>query len=239
MIKHCWWRHIKSLSLVFLRTLLTQPNLALGAHYKLPSNMNSEECRAPPGLTKPWSSGPVWPYLWGGAVAWKSLWGHQCMQNHLLCAELLEQTSKIESKESIPIFHSLVVFWNGLFLICSRCPNPKTDFHDVLLPEPLIEDSHLLWFPAWGENPQEQKQSKTKSHMLGAICRPGLSFLHRPICLQDWILSDHFHGNSCGIRIGWRFRKSCWNSVTDQWGLFNYTLALPWKRKFTNQAGFW
>lgn len=71
-----------------------------------------------------WAAGCYSPCR-GQATAWKSLLRHQHVQGNPLCDDLLEQVAKNESNHSIPMFHSAVIFWDGLFLVCSRCPNPR------------------------------------------------------------------------------------------------------------------
>lgn len=235
MTKEYWWRHGKSPSLVFLRTRLVQPEWALGVGDPLPTTVHNEELMTPPALAKSAPSGPVWPSLQGPGCGLEiTSETPTCTSKSLVWWSLRANIQKrVKTKHPNFPFCASILEWTFPHLLQMAKPQDEFSWYHPTLA------SHWRQLPSVVQRlggKCKTKAKQNKSLIFGGLY--GLSFHHRPICLQDWILSDHFHGNSCGIRIGWRFRKSCWNSVLDQWGLFNYILELPWKRKFTNQAGF-
>lgn len=152
-------------------------------------------------------SGLVWPTLllgWGHSLG-KSLLGCGLPRENPWCDDLSEQVFKNESKKHISNFSIPQMYFGiGFFSFVPDAQTPRMTFVAWFYINLSLETA------AFCGSKTGKKQIKTKPSISGSnICRPGLSFHHQPICLQDWILSDHFHGNSCGIRIGWRFRTSC------------------------------
>lgn len=186
-----------------LRSLLTQPEWTPDMCYKLPSTMKTETPHEQWRMKWPllhWQSpgsGLVWPTLLLG-------WRHRQRKSFLWCTlqrenpwgdVLSDQVSKNESEESVSSFSiPQQHFGISFFLFVPYLQTPWTTFVTLYCINLSLEAA-AFWDSKIGE-----KQIKTKPNISGGyICRPGLSFHHEPICLQDWILSDHFHGNSCGL----------------------------------------
>lgn len=107
-------------------------------------------------------------------------------------------------------------------------PRRPTSARDLFSLQSNVQSS-LLWSCVNLINLETIKKKLTVVLLLNNIKyfhrfnRPKSSFLCSPICLKASILSDHFHGNSSGIRKGWMFRNSCWNFMEDMnWGLLHY-----------------
>lgn len=197
VIQGCWRHHS------ILRSLLTQPEWTPDMCHKLPSTMKTEtpceqwRMERPLLLWQSPGSGLVWPtLLWGGDTDRENHFCECTLPRENPWGDALsDQVSKNESEESVSSFSIPQQYFGiSFFLFVPDAQTPWTTFVTSYCINLSLEAA-AFWDSKIGE-----KQIKTKPNISGGyICRPGLSFHHEPICLQDWILSDHFHGNSCGL----------------------------------------
>lgn len=116
-IKECWWRHQKILSLLFSRTLLTQPEWTLEAQRRMSSPPRLAKPGACPGLTYPPCGVGTRP---GKIASGTSTSARKLPVWWPLRASVLDWV-----QGRLPIFRCSVVFWNPLLLIRSKMPQTR------------------------------------------------------------------------------------------------------------------